>query len=61
MTTWEMLDQLEAIYAQIRADQKREEYDSIFVMVEEIGYFLCNELGVNPFAYGEIKNEPFTF
>ena len=56
-----MLDQLEAIYAQIRADQKREEYDSIFVMVEEISYFLRNELGVNPFAYGEIKNAPFTF
>lgn len=61
MTTWEMLDQLEAIYTQIRADQKREEYDSIFVMVEEISYFLRNVLGVNPFAYGEIKHEPFTF
>ena len=61
MTTWEMLDQLETIYAQIRADQKREEYDLIFVMVEEISSFLLNDLGVNQFAYGEIKNAPFTF
>ena len=61
MTTAEMLDSLNAVYTQIRADQKKEEYDDILVMVEEIAYFLRNELGVNPFAYGAVKDEPFVF
>ena len=61
MTAAEMLDSLNAVYTQIRADQKKEEYDDILVMVEEIAYFLRNELGVNPFAYGAIKDEPFVF
>ena len=61
MTAAEMLDSLNAVYTQIRADQKKEEYDEILVMVEEIAYFLCSELGVNPFAYGAIKDEPFVF
>ena len=61
MTAAEMLDSLNAVYTQIRADQKKEEYDDILVMVEEIAYFLCSELGVNPFAYGAIKDEPFVF
>lgn len=30
-------------------------------MVEEITYFLRGELGVNPVAYGAIKDEPFVF
>ena len=61
MTTVEMLDSLNAVYTQIRIDQKKEEYDGILVMVEEIAYFLRNELGVNPFAYGAVKDEPFVF
>ena len=61
MTTSEMLDSLNAVYTQIRIDQKEVEYDDILVMVEEIAYFLRNELGVNPFAYGAIKDEPFIF
>lgn len=61
MTTVEMLDSLNAVYTQIRIDQKEVEYDDILVMVEEIAYFLRNELGVNPFAYGAIKDEPFVF
>lgn len=61
MTTAEMLDSLNAVYTQIRIDQKKEEYDDILVMVEEIAYFLRNELGVNPFAYGAVKDEPFVF
>ena len=61
MTAAEMLDSLNAVYTQIRADQKKEEYDGILVMVEEIAYFLRNELGVNPFAYGAVKDEPFVF
>ena len=61
MTAAEMLDSLNAVYTQIRIDQKKVEYDDILVMVEEIAYFLRNELGVNPFAYGAIKNEPFVF
>lgn len=61
MTTAEMLDSLNAVYTQIRIDQKKEEYDGILVMVEEIAYFLRNELGVNPFAYGAVKDEPFVF
>ena len=56
-----MLDSLNAVYTQIRADQKKEEYDDILVMVEEIACFLRNELGVNPFAYGAVKDEPFVF
>lgn len=61
MTTAEMLDSLNAVYTQIRIDQKKEEYDDILVMVEEIAYFLRNELGVNPFTYGAVKDEPFVF
>ena len=61
MTAAEMLDSLNAVYTQIRADQKKEEYDDILVMVEEITYFLRGELGVNPVAYGAIKDEPFVF
>ena len=61
MTTAEMLDSLNAVYTQIRIDQKKEEYDGILVMVEEIAYFLRSELGVNPFAYGAVKDEPFIF
>lgn len=61
MTTMEMLDSLNAVYTQIRIDQKKEEYDDILVMVEEIACFLCSELGVNPFAYGAVKDEPFVF
>lgn len=61
MTTVEMLDSLNAVYTQIRIDQKKVEYDDILVMVEEIAYFLRSELGVNPFAYGAIKDEPFIF
>lgn len=61
MTTAEMLDSLNAVYTQMRIDQKKEEYDDILVMVEEIAYFLRNELGVNPFAYGAVKDEPFVF
>ena len=56
-----MLDSLNAVYTQIRADQKKEEYDDILIAAEELAYFLCSELGVNPFAYGAIKNEPFVF
>ena len=61
MTTAEMLDSLNDVYTQIRIDQKKEEYDDILVMVEEIAYFLCGELGVNPFAYGAVKEESFVF
>ena len=62
MTAAEMLDSLNAVYTQIRADhQKKEEYDDILIAAEELAYFLRSELGVNPFAYGAIKNEPFVF
>jgi len=61
MTAAEMLDSLNAVYTQIRIDQKKVEYDDILVMVEEIAYFLRSELGVNPFAYGAVKDEPFVF
>ena len=61
MTTAEMLDSLWAVYTQIRKDQKREEYDDILEATEEIALFLRGELGVNPFAYGAIKDEPFVF
>ena len=56
-----MLDSLNAVYTQIRAEQKKEEYDDILIAAEELAYFLRSELGVNPFAYGAIKNEPFVF
>lgn len=61
MIAAEMLDSLNAVYTQIRADQKIEEYDDILIAVEELAYFLRSELGVKPFAYGEIKDEPFVF
>ena len=61
MTASEMLDSLNAVYTQIRADQKKEEYDEILILAEEIVYYLRSELGVNPFAYGAIKDEPFVF
>ena len=61
MTAKEMLDSLNAVYTQIRADQKKEEYDDILIAAEELVYFLRRELGVNPFAYGVIKDEPFVF
>ena len=61
MTASEMLDSLNAVYTQIRADQKKEEYDDILIAAEELVYFLRSELGVNPFAYGEIKDRPFVF
>lgn len=61
MTTSEMLDSLNAVYTQIWADQKKEEYDDILIAAEELVYFLRSELGVNPFAYGAIKDEPFIF
>lgn len=56
-----MLDSLNAVYTQIRADQKKEEYDDILIATEELAYFLRSELGVNPFAYGAIKDRPFVF
>ena len=56
-----MLDSLNAVYTQIKADQKIEEYDDILIAAEELAYFLRSELGVNPFAYGAIKDEPFVF
>lgn len=61
MTAAEMLDSLNAVYTQIRADQKKEEYDDILIATEELAYFLRSELGVNPFAYGAIKDKPFVF
>lgn len=61
MTTSEMLDSLNAVYTQIRAEQKKEEYDDILIAAEELVYFLRSELGVNPFAYGVIKDRPFVF
>lgn len=61
MTASEMLDSLNAVYTQIKADQKIEEYDDILIAAEELVYFLRSELGVNPFAYGAIKNRPFVF
>ena len=45
MTTSEMLDSLNAVYTQIRADQKKEEYDDILIAAEELAYFLRSELG----------------
>lgn len=61
MTAAEMLDSLNAVYTQIRADQKKEEYDDILIAAEELAYFLHSELGVNPSAYGAIKDKPFVF
>ena len=61
MTAAEMLDSLNAVYMQIKAEQKKEEYDDILITAEELAYFLRSELGVNPFAYGAIKDEPFVF
>ena len=61
MTAAEMLDSLNAVYTQIKADQKTEEYDDILIAAEELAYYLRSELGVNPFAYGAIKDEPFVF
>ena len=61
MTASEMLDSLNAVYTQIRTDQKKEEYDDILIVAEELAYFLRGELGVNPFAYGAIKDRPFVF
>ena len=61
MTAAEMLDSLNVVYTQIKADQKEEEYDDILIVAEELVYFLRSELGVNPFAYGAIKDEPFVF
>ena len=59
-TTVEMLDSLWAVFAQIRADQKKEEYDDILVMVSEIAYYLQNELGCGFPAYG-IQSGEFDF
>ena len=61
MTAAEMLDSLNAVYTQIKTDQKKEKYDNILIAAEELAYFLRSELGVNPFAYGAIKDEPFVF
>ena len=61
MTAAEMLDSLNAVYTQIKTDQKKEKYDDILIAAEELAYFLRSELGVNPFAYGAIKNRPFVF
>ena len=61
MTAAEMLDSLNAVYTQIKTDQKKEKYDNILIAAEELAYFLRSELGVNPFAYGAIKDEPFIF
>ena len=59
--TQEMLDSLWAVFAQIRADQKKEEYDDILVMVSEIAYFLQNELGCSFPAYGIPQRGEFAF
>ncbi len=56
-----MLDSLNAVYTQIKTGQKKEEYDDILILAEEIVYYLRSELGVNPFAYGVIKDKPFVF
>jgi hypothetical protein len=61
MTTEKMLDSLWAVFAQIRADQKKEEYDDILVMVSEIAYFLQNELGCVFPAYGIPQSGEFDF
>ena len=61
MTTAEMIDCLNAVYTQIRKDQKREEYDDLLVMADEIVYLLRNELGCDPYTHGEIREGAFTF
>ena len=61
MTTEKMLDSLWAVFAQIRADQKKEDYDDILVMVSEIAYFLQNELGCVFPAYGIPQSGEFDF
>ena len=61
MTTEEMLDSLWAVFAQIRADQKEEEYDDILVMVSEIAYFLQNDLGCVFPTYGIPQSGEFDF
>ena len=61
MTTEEMLDSLWAVFAQIRADQKKEEYGDILVMVSEIAYYLKNELGCGFPAYGIPRSGEFDF
>lgn len=61
MTASEMLDSLNAVYTQIKKGQKKEEYDDILIAAEKLVYFLRSELGVNPFAYGAIKDRPFVF
>ena len=61
MPTEEMLDSLWAVFAQIRADQKKEEYGDILVMVSEIAYFLQNELGCGFPAYGIPQSGEFDF
>ena len=45
----------------LRADQKKEEYDDILVMVSEIAYFLQNELGCVFPAYGIPQSGEFDF
>ena len=61
MTTKEMLDSLWAVFAQIRADQKKEEYDDILVMVSEIACYLQNDLGCGFPAYGIPQGGEFDF
>ena len=61
MTTEEMLDSLWAVFAQIRADQKKEEYDDILVMVADLAHFLQNELGCVFPAYGIPQSGEFDF
>ena len=61
MTTEEMLDSLWAVFAQIRADQKKEEYDDILVMVSEIAYYLQNDLGCWFPDYGIPQSGEFDF
>ena len=61
MTTEEMLNSLWAVFAQIRADQKKEEYDDILVMVSEIAYYLQIDLGCSFPAYGIPQSGEFDF
>ena len=61
MTAAEMLDSLNAVYTKIRADQKKEEYDDILVMVSEIAYYLQNDLGCGFPAYGIPQGGEFDF
>ena len=61
MTTEEMLDSLWAVFTQIRADQKKEEYSDILVMVLEIACFLQNDLGCGFPAYGIPQSGEFDF